>query len=136
MLDEGELEESMAELEESRRKLVILQLQKKGASAMTYSLVSSINGGSTIGRLGDKTTTLRQLKDSIEEAKVAKCNPIVFYCLKEAVISIKSESLHVLIKYFYFLLWQTLKTNRDLELQEAREDNLTLSKQLDDLEVT
>lgn len=96
MLDEGELEESMAELEESRRKLVILQLQKKGASAMTYSLVSSINGGSTIGRFGDRT--LRQLKDSIEEAKVPKCSLIGFYCLKEVVISIKSGSLHILVK--------------------------------------
>ncbi|PKU88081.1 E3 ubiquitin-protein ligase BRE1-like 2 [Dendrobium catenatum] len=97
MLDEGELEESMAELEESRRKLIILQLQKKGASAMTDSLVSSINGTSTPGRLGDRTITLRQLKDSIEEAKV-------------------------------------LASNRELELQEAREDNLSLSKQLEDLE--
>lgn len=60
----------------------------------------------------------------------------ILLCLKEAVISIKSGSLHILIKYFYFSLSQTLKTNRDLELQEAREDNLTLSKQLDDLEVT
>ncbi|KAL0925763.1 hypothetical protein M5K25_004133 [Dendrobium thyrsiflorum] len=93
----SELEESMAELEESRRKLIILQLQKKGASAMTDSLVSSINGSGTPGRLGDRTNTLRQLKDSIEEAKV-------------------------------------LASNRDLELQEAREDNLTLSKQLEDLE--
>ncbi|XP_020704033.1 E3 ubiquitin-protein ligase BRE1-like 2 [Dendrobium catenatum] len=93
----SELEESMAELEESRRKLIILQLQKKGASAMTDSLVSSINGTSTPGRLGDRTITLRQLKDSIEEAKV-------------------------------------LASNRELELQEAREDNLSLSKQLEDLE--
>lgn len=60
----------------------------------------------------------------------------ILLCLKEAVMSIKSRSLHILIKYFYFLLRQMLKANRDLELQEAREDNLTLSKQLDDLEVT
>ncbi|XP_020586058.1 E3 ubiquitin-protein ligase BRE1-like 2 [Phalaenopsis equestris] len=93
----SELEESMAELEESRRKLVILQLQKKGTSAMNYSLVSSINGSSAPGRPGDRTITLRQLKDSIEEAKM-------------------------------------LASNREFELQEAREDNLTLSKQLEDLE--
>lgn len=42
----------------------------------------------------------------------------------------------MLVKYFYFLLWQMLKANRDLELQEAQEDNVTLSKQLEDLEVT
>lgn len=127
----------MAELEESRRKLVILQLQKKGASAMTYSLVSSINGSSTIGRLGDRTIALRQLKDSIEEAKVPRCSPIVFYCVSRWLLSATAKfgSLHMLVKYFYFLLWQMLKANRDLELQEAQEDNLTLSKQLEDLEV-
>lgn len=104
MLDEGELEESMAELEESRRKLVILQLQKKGASAMTYSLVSSINGGSTIGRLADRTITLRQLKDSIEEAKVPKCSPIVFYCVSRRLLSAKFGKSSYVSKIFLLFI--------------------------------
>lgn len=91
-----ELEESMAELEESRRKLVILQLQKSGASAMIYSGFSAINGSTPV-KLADRSINLSQLKESIEEAKI-------------------------------------LASNRDFELQEAREDNLTLSKQLEDIE--
>ncbi|PKA46048.1 E3 ubiquitin-protein ligase BRE1-like 2 [Apostasia shenzhenica] len=93
----SELEESMTELEESRRKLVILQLQQKGASAMTVSVVNVVNGGNSPRKPTDMALTLRDLKEAVEEAKV--------------------------------LTW-----NREFELEEAREDNLNLSKQLEELE--
>ncbi|KAG0490950.1 hypothetical protein HPP92_007813 [Vanilla planifolia] len=93
----SELEENMEELEEIRRKLVILQLQKNGASAMTVSFVNSMNGGIPPGIPADRSSSLWQLKDSIEEIK-------------------------------------TLAANREFELEESQEDNLTLSKQLEDLE--
>lgn len=103
MLDEGELEESMAELEESRRKLVILQLQKKGASAMACSL-SSPNASSTPGRHGDKIFAPWKLQESISETKVLKCMPRGFlFCVPRRLLPpLKLENLHIQVKYFYF----------------------------------
>ncbi|THU49235.1 hypothetical protein C4D60_Mb06t07410 [Musa balbisiana] len=94
---EGELEESMAELEESRRKLAILQMHKHGASTTHASIANAANGSSSPDKSADRTMGLKDLKDSIEEAK-------------------------------------TLAASRLLELQEAQEDFLILSKQLDDLQ--
>ncbi|XP_068659887.1 E3 ubiquitin-protein ligase BRE1-like 2 isoform X2 [Aristolochia californica] len=79
----GELEESMAELEESRRKLVNLTVQKEGICVLE--------------KTADRALGLRKLKDSIEEAKL----------LEEA---------------------------RNSELQEAQQENLGLSKQLQSLQ--
>ncbi|CAL9117939.1 unnamed protein product [Musa textilis] len=93
----GELEESMAELEESRRKLAILQMHKHGASTTHASIANAANGSSSPDKSADRTMGLKDLKDSIEEAK-------------------------------------TLAASRLLELQEAQEDFLILSKQLDDLQ--
>ncbi|KAM0953075.1 putative transcription factor C2H2 family [Dioscorea sansibarensis] len=94
----GELEESMAELEESRRKLVALQMQKHGTSAFSAATVANaVNGGTLPDKLADKSMGLRDLKNSIEEAK-------------------------------------TLAASRLFELEEAQEDNLILSKQLEDLQ--
>ncbi|KAK1356163.1 E3 ubiquitin protein ligase [Heracleum sosnowskyi] len=89
----GELEESMAELEESRRRLVNLKMQKDAASGV-HSLVSgAANGSLSPEKHADKSMGLRELKDSIEETKI-------------------------------------LAADRFAELQDAREDNLILSKQL------
>ncbi|KAJ0987534.1 hypothetical protein J5N97_005890 [Dioscorea zingiberensis] len=71
----GELEESMAELEESRRKLIVLQMQKHGTSALSAATVANaINGSSFPDRLADKSMGLRDLKSSIEEAKMLAAN--------------------------------------------------------------
>lgn len=61
----------MAELEESRRKLVALQMQKHGTSAFSAAtVVNAVNGGTLPDKLADKSMGLRDLKNSIEEAKV------------------------------------------------------------------
>ncbi|KAJ4724084.1 E3 ubiquitin protein ligase [Melia azedarach] len=96
----GELEEIMAELEESRRKLVSLKMQKDMASGM-HSLVPgaiTVNGSvSPEKKPADRTMDLQELKDSIEEVKV-------------------------------------LAADRLSELEEARQDNINLSKQLQNLQ--
>ncbi|GMQ00623.1 hypothetical protein CsSME_00047628 [Camellia sinensis var. sinensis] len=93
----GELEESVAELEESRRKLVNLKMQKDVASGVHTPVVGAVNGSLSPEKTTEKTIHLRELKDSIEETKI-------------------------------------LAADRLSELQDAQEDNLTLSKQLQDLQ--
>ncbi|CAL5437774.1 unnamed protein product [Camellia sinensis] len=93
----GELEESMAELEESRRKLVNLKMQKDVASGVHTPVVGAVNGSLSPEKTTEKTIHLRELKDSIEETKI-------------------------------------LAADRLSELQDAQEDDLTLSKQLQDLQ--
>ncbi|KAF5447978.1 hypothetical protein F2P56_033487 [Juglans regia] len=66
----GELDECMTELEESRRKLVNLQMQKDGASWIPTPTRGTVNGNLSPEKPADKTMGLRELKDSIEEAKV------------------------------------------------------------------
>ncbi|CAH9148330.1 unnamed protein product [Cuscuta epithymum] len=61
---EGELEESVAELEESRRKLVSLKMQKEAASAREPAVMGSVDGNSY------RTRSVQELKDTIEETKV------------------------------------------------------------------
>lgn len=96
----GELEETMAELEESRRKLVSLKMQKDIASG-THSLVPAaavVNGSvSPEKRPADGRMDLQELKDSVEEAKI-------------------------------------LAADRLSEVEEAQQDNITLSKQLENLQ--
>ncbi|KAK9079049.1 hypothetical protein SSX86_000718 [Deinandra increscens subsp. villosa] len=93
----GDLEDSMAELEESRRKLVDLRMQKDRLSGMQTPVPCNTNGSIQRENTVDKTMGLRDLKDSIEEAKI-------------------------------------LASDRLSELEEANEDNLSLSKQLHDLQ--
>ncbi|GLT39461.1 hypothetical protein SLA2020_136500 [Shorea laevis] len=66
---EGELEEVVAELEESRRKLVNLKMQKDIASCMHVTSPVAVNG-SLSPEPEDKGMGLRELKDSIEEAEI------------------------------------------------------------------
>ncbi|XP_043693434.1 E3 ubiquitin-protein ligase BRE1-like 2 isoform X2 [Telopea speciosissima] len=89
----GELEESMTELEESRRKLVNLKMQKGGTSVVHVPVQNAVNGRMSPEKPMDRTMRLREMKDSIEEAKI-------------------------------------LAASRLSELQEAQEDNLNLSKQM------
>lgn len=60
----------MAELEESRRKLVNLKMQKDGASGVQVSVLSVVNGVSSPDKPADRTMGFRELKESVEEAKV------------------------------------------------------------------
>ncbi|XP_030524209.1 E3 ubiquitin-protein ligase BRE1-like 2 isoform X2 [Rhodamnia argentea] len=94
---EGELEESMAELEESRRKLINLRMQMDVASGAHSPAAGSVHGNSSPEKPGDKMLCLRELKDSIEEKKI-------------------------------------LAADRLSELQDAREYNATLAKQLQDVQ--
>jgi E3 ubiquitin-protein ligase BRE1 len=69
----GELDDSMAELEESRRKLINLKMQKDVASVMHSPTHATANGNLSPEKSADRTKGLRELKDSIEEAKVLLC---------------------------------------------------------------
>ncbi|CAO2834313.1 unnamed protein product [Amaranthus hypochondriacus] len=66
----GEVEEYMAELEDSRRKLVNLRMQKNLVSG-TYSPTSVVvNGALSSLKPPDRSMGLQDLKDSIEEAEI------------------------------------------------------------------
>ncbi|KAI3860430.1 hypothetical protein MKW92_031225 [Papaver armeniacum] len=93
----GELDESMAEVEESRRKLINMKIQTSGSSGLRVPVMLTGNGSASPEQSSDKTPGLKELKSRIEEVK-------------------------------------ELAATRLSELQEAQEDNLTLSKQLQDLE--
>ncbi|KAF7815058.1 E3 ubiquitin-protein ligase BRE1-like 2 [Senna tora] len=93
----GELDESMGELDESRRKLVNLKMQKDAAIGMHSPSKDAVNGNLSPEKPADRTMGLRELKDSIEEAKI-------------------------------------VASDRLSELLEAQEDNLTLTRQLQDLQ--
>ena len=64
----------MAELEESRRKLVNLKMQKDAAAGIHISVLSAANGNLSPEKPAESTNRLRELKDSIEETKVLYCN--------------------------------------------------------------
>ncbi|XP_061373602.1 E3 ubiquitin-protein ligase BRE1-like 2 [Gastrolobium bilobum] len=93
----GELDEIMAELEESRRKLVNLKMQKDAAMGMNSPSTDAVNGNLSPEKPADRTMGLRELKDSIEEAKI-------------------------------------VDADRLSELQDAQEDNQTLTNQFQDLQ--
>ncbi|KAL2583065.1 hypothetical protein GLYMA_14G050200v4 [Glycine max] len=93
----GELDEIVAELEESRRKLVNLEMQKDAAIGMNSPKADAVNGNLSPENIADRTMGLRELKDSIEEAKI-------------------------------------VDADRLSELQDAQEDNQTLTKQFQDLQ--
>ena len=60
----------MAELEESRRKLVNLKMQKDVASLVHSPVQGAINGSLSPEKPVDRTMGFRELKDSVEETKV------------------------------------------------------------------
>nr|GEY33547.1 E3 ubiquitin-protein ligase BRE1-like 2 isoform X1 [Tanacetum cinerariifolium] len=66
----GDLEDSMAELEESRRKLVSLKMQKDKLPDVQPPVPFAVNGSVSPESTVDKTMGLRDLKASIEEAKI------------------------------------------------------------------
>ncbi|XBI31950.1 hypothetical protein VPH35_055463 [Triticum aestivum] len=126
----GELEETMAELEESRRKLVILQLQRHGGSLMNMSGPNDVNGAVSADKSSDKNMGWGDLKDAVEEAKVLLTRPnniayMHFICLICSAF---------ILYYNLSNGGQTLAGDRLFELHETQEDNFILSKQLEDLQ--
>lgn len=65
-----ELDDSMAELEECRRKLVSLKMQKDVASGIHNPPSGASNGKLSPEKSTERTISLRDLKSSIEETKV------------------------------------------------------------------
>jgi hypothetical protein len=66
----GDLEEIMAELEESRRKLVNLKMQKDAAVGIHMPAPSAVNGNLSPEKTADRSKRLRELRDSLDETKV------------------------------------------------------------------
>ncbi|CAM8951269.1 unnamed protein product [Rhodiola kirilowii] len=65
----GDLEESIAELEESRRKFINLKMQKDAASGV-HSSPCTVNGNVSPEKPVDKSKGSRELRDSIDETKM------------------------------------------------------------------
>lgn len=65
-----ELEEIMTELEECRRKLVSLMMQKDVSVAIHAPTLGVVNGNLSPEKPAERTIGFRELKDSIEETKV------------------------------------------------------------------
>ncbi|CAI0420494.1 unnamed protein product [Linum tenue] len=66
----GELEECMAELEDSRRKLINLEMQKDTDAEIHGPIPSAANGSLSPEKSSDRSKGLRELRDSIEEIKL------------------------------------------------------------------
>lgn len=65
-----ELDDSMAELEECRRKLINLKMQKDVASGIHNPPSGALNGDLSPEKSAERSISLRDLKNSIEETKV------------------------------------------------------------------
>ncbi|KAM6594354.1 hypothetical protein CsatA_002057 [Cannabis sativa] len=70
----GELDDTMAELEESRRKLINLKMQKDAASGIPILPSGAVNGHLSPEKSAERTISLRDLKISIEETKMLATN--------------------------------------------------------------
>ncbi|XP_062076724.1 E3 ubiquitin-protein ligase BRE1-like 2 isoform X2 [Humulus lupulus] len=70
----GELDDTMAELEESRRKLINLKMQKDVASGFHIPPSRAVNGHLSPEKSAERTISLRDLKISIEETKMLATN--------------------------------------------------------------
>ncbi|KAI3523486.1 hypothetical protein L1887_01655 [Cichorium endivia] len=90
----GDLEDSMAELEESRRKLVNLKMQKDRLSNVQPQVPFAINGNISPENTVDKTMGLRDLKDSIEEAKIVASDRLSELHEAEEDNMVLSKQLH------------------------------------------
>lgn len=89
----------MGELEESRRKLISLKMQKDGISGMHVPIPvpvivpNLVNGNASPEKPADRTKRLRELKESIEEKKV-------FHLLAEIVFANTSSPVLTLSHSF------------------------------------
>ena len=66
----GDLEEIMAELEESRRKLVDLRMQKDAAVGIHMPAPSAVNGSLSPEKTADRSKLMRELRDLLDKTKV------------------------------------------------------------------
>ncbi|CAN6455596.1 unnamed protein product [Victoria cruziana] len=90
-----ELEESMAELEESRRKLVNLKVQNV-ACGTHIPLLSPVNGVHSFEKSTDRSGGMRELKVSLEEAKILaarRLSELQEICEENAVLSKQLKTL-------------------------------------------
>jgi len=90
----------MAELEECRRKLVNLKMQKGTASGVHTSVPGSANGSLSPEKPADRTVRLQELKDSIEETKVLSFLSIcVCLCVKIYLVHILILMVKTLFRF-------------------------------------
>ncbi|XP_056175933.1 E3 ubiquitin-protein ligase BRE1-like 2 isoform X1 [Syzygium oleosum] len=133
---EGELEESMAVLEESRRKLINLRMQMDVASGAHIPAAGSVHGNSSPEKPGDKMLCLRELKDSIEEKKILAAdrlselqdaqeyNATLSKQLQDVQSELKDEK-YVLSSRFYTLVNDQLQHfNAEVERYKTLTDSL------------
>lgn len=136
----GELEETMAELEESRRKLVNLKMHKDVASGVHTPHVGPVNGCLSPEKPAERTIRVRELKESIEETKVLaadrlselqeaqKCNLVLSKQLQDLQDELKDEK-HVYSSRLYTLLNdQLLHWNNQVERYKGLTDSLQAEK--------
>ncbi|KAM1331737.1 hypothetical protein FF1_044140 [Malus domestica] len=93
----GELDDKMADLELKRRKLINLKMQKDVGPGVQNHTSSALNGTLSPEKSTERTISLQELRNSIEETRI-------------------------------------LEADRLSEYQEANEENLALSKQLQEFQ--
>ncbi|KAB2616974.1 E3 ubiquitin-protein ligase BRE1-like 2 [Pyrus ussuriensis x Pyrus communis] len=75
----GELDDKMADLELKRRKLVNLKMQKDVASGVQNHTSSALNGTLSPEKSTERTISLRELRNSIEETKILEADRLSEY---------------------------------------------------------
>lgn len=94
----------MAELEESRRKLVVLQLQRHGGLLMNTSSPNAVNGGVSTDKSSDKSMCWQDLKDAVEEAKVLVIRPVYNFVDMDVLYMPYLLTFYLILLFFYLLL--------------------------------
>ncbi|KAB2628725.1 E3 ubiquitin-protein ligase BRE1-like 2 [Pyrus ussuriensis x Pyrus communis] len=95
----GELDDKMADLELKRRKLINLKMQKDVGPGVQNRTSSALNGTLSPEKSTERTISLQELRNSIEETRI-------------------------------------LEADRLSEYQDAHEENLVLSKQLQEFQIS
>ncbi|VAH68736.1 unnamed protein product [Triticum turgidum subsp. durum] len=117
----GELEETMAELEESRRKLVILQLQRHGSSLMNMSGPNAVNGAVSADKSSDENMGWGDLKDAVDEAKAQlKDDNYIFTSKPYTILSDQLHHLNAEIERYKGLV-EVLQNDKNQFLQREKE---------------
>ncbi|KAF7025818.1 hypothetical protein CFC21_037973 [Triticum aestivum] len=117
----GELEETMAELEESRRKLVILQLQRHGSSLMNMSGPNAVNGAVSADKSSDENMGWGDLKDAVDEAKAQlKDDNYIFTSKPYTILSDKLHHMNAEIERYKGLV-EVLQNDKNQFLQREKE---------------
>ncbi|KAJ4839600.1 hypothetical protein Tsubulata_040519 [Turnera subulata] len=138
----GELEESMGELEESRRKLVNLKMQKDAAVGHHNPAPSAANGSFSPEKPAERSKRVRELKDSIDEAKILAAdrfselqdakdeNQILLKELEDLQIEVKDDK-HIHSSRLYSLVNDQLQYwNDEVERFKALTDSLQADRSI------